>query len=80
MPRPEGYFLGHVRLNGYTFEAYDRERENGCKQFKLIAWPRFSPEREAAHIRYMVDEWLIEVWWPETSKNIKGEADWAFLP
>ena len=29
--------------------------------------------------RYMVNEKLIEEFWPEMSKKIKEEADWAFL-
>ncbi len=74
-----GKYLGKFRLNDYTLEAYEREGENGCKQFRLVSLARFSPEREAAYIRYMVGEGLIEAWWPEMSNEIKEEADWAFF-
>jgi hypothetical protein len=78
--RSDGKFLGRFRLNGYYFGAYEREEKNGTKKFRLVSWPMVSPEREAACIRYMVNEGLIEDWWPQLSKRIKEEADWAFLP
>jgi hypothetical protein len=37
------------------------------------------PEREAACIRYLVNEGLIEELWPQMSQKIKEEADWAFF-
>jgi hypothetical protein len=78
--RSQGNFLGRFHLNGCSFEAYEKEGENGSKQFRLVSSPKVSPEREAACIRYMVNEGLIEDLWPEMSKKIKEEADWAFLP
>jgi hypothetical protein len=75
-----GVVTGRFRLNGYSFEAYEREGENGSKQFRLVSSAKVNPEREAACIRYMVNEGLIEDLWPEMSKKIKEEADWAFLP
>jgi hypothetical protein len=80
LPRSEGNFLGRFRLNGYSFEAYEQKGENGRKQFRLVSSPKVSPEREAACIRYIVNEGLIEDLWPQRSKKIKEEADWAFLP
>jgi hypothetical protein len=38
-----------------------------------------TPEREAAFIRYIVNEGLIENIWRETSKKIEEEAKWAFF-
>ena len=35
-------------------------------------------EQEAACIRYLVNEGLIEELWPKMSQRIKEEADWAF--
>jgi hypothetical protein len=76
----ENNFLGRFRLNGCSFEAYEREGANGSKHFRLVSSAKIIPEREAACIRYMVNEGLIEDLWPELSKKIKEEADWAFLP
>jgi hypothetical protein len=78
LARPKGNFLGEFRLNGYFFEAYEREEENGSKQFRLLSSPKMDPEREAACIRYLVNEGLIEELWPQMSQKIKEEADWAF--
>jgi hypothetical protein len=54
-------------LNGYFFEAYEREEENGSKQFQLLASPNIDPQREAACIRYLVNGGLIEDLWPQMS-------------
>ena len=78
LARPKGNFLGEFRLNGYFFEAYEQEEENGGKQFRLLTSPQIDPEREAAWVRYLVNEGLIEEWWPRMSQKIKEEADWAF--
>jgi hypothetical protein len=79
LPRPKGKFLGEFRLNGYFFKAYEREGENGSKQFRLLSTPKMDPDQEAACIRYLVNEGLIEELWPRMSGKIKEEADWAFL-
>jgi len=79
LARPKGNFLGEFRLNGYFLEAYEREGENGSKQFRLVSSPKMEPEREAACIRYLVNEGLIEELWPQMSQKIKEEADWAFF-
>jgi hypothetical protein len=76
---PKGNFLGEFRLNGYFFGAYEREGENGSKQFRLVSSPKMEPEWEAACIRYLVNEGLIEEMWPQMSQKIKEEADWAFF-
>jgi len=78
LARPKGNFLGEFRLNGYFFEAYEREEENGTKRFRLLASPMMDSAREAACIRYLVNEGLIEELWPKMSQKIKEEADWAF--
>jgi hypothetical protein len=79
LARPKGNFLGEFRLNGYFLEADERVVENGGKQFRLVSSPQMEPEREAACIRYLVNEGLIEELWPRTSQKIKEEADWAFF-
>jgi hypothetical protein len=79
LARPKGNFLGEFRLNGYFLEAYECEGENGSKQFRLVSSPKMEPEREAACIRYLVNEGLIEELWPRMSQKIKEEADWAFF-
>ena len=76
--RAKGKFLGKFRMNGYFFEAYERDGENGSKQFRLLSSPKLDSEREAACIRYLVNEGLIEELWPKMSQKIKEEADWAF--
>jgi hypothetical protein len=78
LARSEGKFLGEFRLNSYFFEAYERDGENGSKQFRLLSWPKMDPAREAACIRYLVNEGLIEELWPRMSGKIKEEAGWAF--
>jgi hypothetical protein len=75
-----GSYLGKFRLNGYLFEAYEQGAANGVKVFRLISSPSVNREREAAFIRYMVHEGLIEGMWPQASGQIKEEANWAFLP
>jgi hypothetical protein len=52
----------------------------GSKQFRLVSSPKVSPEQEAAYIRYIVNEGLIEDWWPQMNKKITEEANWALLP
>jgi hypothetical protein len=76
--RLKGNFLGEFRLNGYFFEAYEREEEDGSKQFRLLSSPKMGPEWEAACIRYLVNEGLIEEFWPQMSQKIEEETAWAF--
>jgi hypothetical protein len=71
--------LGKFRLNGYLFEAYEQGGDNGVRTFRLISSPSVSPAREAAFVRYLVQEGLIENMWPEMSSRIEEEANWAFL-
>jgi len=78
-PDQEGVYLGSFDLNGYSFKAYERETANGNRQFRLVSLPPLTPEREAAFIRYIVNEGLIENIWRETSKKIEEEANWAFF-
>jgi hypothetical protein len=77
--KSSGSYLGKFRLNGYLFEAYEREANDGVSEFRLISSPSINPAREAAFIRYMVQEGLIESMWPEMSIRIEEEASWAFL-
>jgi hypothetical protein len=78
LTRPKGNFLGEFRLNGNFFEAYEREEKNGTRRFRLLASSMMDSAREAACIRYLVNEGLIEELWPQMSQKIKEEADWAF--
>ena len=75
----QGRFLGDFHLNGYAFEAYERAGNNSEKEFRLVASPSVSPAQEAAVIRYIIHEGLIEDLLPQMSKEIEGEASWAFL-
>jgi hypothetical protein len=79
LARPKDNFLGEFRLNGHFFEAYECGGENCSKQFRLLSSPKMDPEREAACIRYLVNEGLIDELWPQRCQKIKEEADWAFL-
>jgi len=79
LAKSEGNFLGRFRLNGYSFAACERDGSNGVKQLRLVSSTRVSAQQEAACIRYMVNEGLVEEFWPDMSKKIKEEADWAFL-
>ena len=74
-----GMYLGKFQLNGYLFEAYERQGNNGGKEFRLVSSPSVSPAREAAFIRYIIQEGLIENLWPQMSKQIEEDANWAFL-
>jgi hypothetical protein len=75
-----GTYLGNFQLNGYLFEAYERQANNGGREFRLLPSAPVNPVQEAAFIRYMIHEGLIEDLWPQMSKRIEEEANWAFLP
>ena len=60
MPEADGVYLGKFNLNGYTFKAYERETVDGSRQFRLSAFPSITCEQEAALIRYLVNEGLVE--------------------
>jgi hypothetical protein len=66
-------------LNGYFFEPYEQASSSGRKQFRLSSTPAMSPEREAAFIRYLIAEGLSETLWPQISRRIEEEANWAFF-
>ena len=74
-----GHFLGEFELNGHFFKAYELETAQDGRQFRLFSSPRLTPEREAAFIRYIVNEGLVEDLWQGLSKKIEEEATWAFL-
>ena len=77
--RSKGTYLGKFELNGYLFKAYERGTNKGASEFRLVSSPSLSPAQEAAFIRYLVNEGLIEVMWPKMSRQIEEEAGWAFL-
>jgi hypothetical protein len=66
-------------LNGNFFQPYEQHTFGGRKQFRLLATPQLSPEREAAIIRYLINEGLTEKMWPRMSQRIEEEANWAFF-
>ena len=73
-----GVYLGRFKLNNYSFEAYERAADDGRTEFRLIAFPSINPAKEAAVVRYMVNEGVIENLWPRMSKQIEEDANWAF--
>ena len=73
-----GVYLGRFKLNNYSFEAYERAANDGRTEFRLVASPLIDPAKEAAVVRYMVNEGLIENLWPQMSKQIEEDANWAF--
>jgi hypothetical protein len=75
----KGMYLGRFSLNGYLLEAYERETSDGRKEFRLLSTPAVRIAQEAAFVRYIVNEGLVGDWWPELSKRIQEEADWAFV-
>jgi hypothetical protein len=78
-PGPRVGYLGRFKLNGYSLKAYERETDKGDRQFRLIACPPVTIEREAAFIRYLVNEGFVENVWRGMSKNLEEEANWAFF-
>jgi len=79
-PELEGTYLGSFALNGHSFKAFECETDMGRRQFRLISSPPLNSEREAAYIRYLVNEGLVENIWRGMSKKIEEEATWAFFP
>src|SRR5260370_26593725 len=73
MPEADGVYLGKFTLNGYTFKAYERETVDGSRQFRLSAFPSITREQEAALIRYLVNEGLVEHLVQGLSKRIEEE-------
>jgi uncharacterized membrane protein YedE/YeeE len=71
--------LGCLQLNGYYLVAYERETPEGKKQFRLVSSRTFTPEREAALIRYLTLEGFLVSLWPEMKERLQEEVEWAFL-
>jgi hypothetical protein len=71
--------LKQFYLNGYFFQPVEQETSNGRKQFRLSSTPPLGPDREAAVIRYLINEGLSERMWPQISRRIEEEANWAFF-
>jgi hypothetical protein len=73
--------LGFMKfyLNGHLLQPYEQQTLTGVKYFRLSAIPEMSPEREAALIRYLINEGLTEKMWPQISQKIEEEAIWAFF-
>jgi predicted membrane channel-forming protein YqfA (hemolysin III family) len=72
-------YLGRLNLNGYSIRACERENNQGVIQFRLTSIPALTPEKEAALIRYMINEDLIEEFWGGISQKIEEEGAWAFF-
>ena len=66
-------------LNGRFFQPYEEAISTGHKKFRLLCSPPMEPEREAALIRYLINEGLSERMWPQISRRIEEEATWAFF-
>ena len=71
--------LAEFYLNGCFFRPYEQETLGGRKQFRLSSTTQMSPDREAAVIRYLINEGLSEKMWPQINKRIEEEANWAFF-
>ena len=74
-----GVYLGKFKLNRYLFEAYECVAHDGRREFRLVSHPPVSFAKEAAFVRYMVNEGLIEDMWPHISKQIEEDSNWAFV-
>ena len=72
-------YLEEFYLNGLMFRPYEGITASGRRQFRLSSTPELSPEREAATIRYLIDEGLSETMWPQIGKRIEDEASWALF-
>ena len=72
-------YLGSLDLNGYSIKTYECETNQGEKQFRLVSMPAATLEKEAALIRYIVNEGLIENFSRGISEKIEEEAAWAFF-
>lgn len=66
-------------LNGHFFQPYEQAISTEQKNFRLLCRPPLEPEREAAVIRYLINEGLSERMWPHMSRRIEEEATWAFF-
>jgi hypothetical protein len=75
----EEFCLREFYLNGYLFQPYEQQTPSGRQQFRLASTPQMSPDREAAVIRYLINEALSEDMWPQISGRIEEEANWAFF-
>ena len=80
-PQPglKNIYLGSLDLNGYSLRAYECETDLDGTRFRLVSNPAVSPQQEAALIRYIVNEGLIEKISRGMNKKIEEEAGWAFF-
>jgi hypothetical protein len=74
-----GTYLGRLRLNGYDLVAYEQEKPDGRRRFRLASPVPLKAEQEASFIRYLVLEGFVASLWPQMCGRIEGEAGWAFL-
>jgi hypothetical protein len=74
-----GSYLGRLRLNGYDLVAYEQEKPDGGRQFRLASVVPLKARQEASFIRYLVLEGFVASLWPQLSGRIEEEAGWAFL-
>lgn len=77
MPALE-FCLGRFDLNGRSLEAYECESDKNGTQLRLTSFPTLTREQEAAFIRYIFNEDLVETIWPGMGKKVAAEANWAF--
>jgi hypothetical protein len=66
--------LGRLALNGHSIRAYEIETDQGNKRFRLVSIPAVTHEKEAALIRYIVNEGLMENISQGMSEKIEEEA------
>jgi hypothetical protein len=74
-----GAYLGRLRLNGYDLVAYEQEKPDGRRRFRLSSAVPLKAEQEASFIRYLVLEGFVASLWPQMCGRIEEEAGWAFL-
>jgi hypothetical protein len=74
-----GTYLGKLQLNGYDLVAYEQEKPDGRRQFRLASAIPLKSQQEASFIRYLVLEGFVASLWPQLSGRIEEEAGWAFM-
>jgi hypothetical protein len=81
LPQPgsKNIYLGNLHLNGYSLRAYECQTDCDGTRFRLVSIPAVRPHKEAALIRYIVNEGLIENISRSMSNKIEEEAGWAFF-
>jgi len=78
-PGLNGIYLGRFELNCRSIRAYERKNDLGSRELRLESYPALTPKQEAAFIRYIVNEGLVENICRGMSKEVEEEAGWAFF-